>query len=229
MSDGGPIEKPKRLGRPRRDPTGYGEGEPREDILSAAADLFGNQGYRQTSTSQIAQIVGLRQASLFYYFPKKEDILSELLDRSVQRSLEFVERLAEVAPPADIGLYLLIRGDLKTLGGPPRNLGRLQFQPDVRGDNFKDFWTKHARLVQAYQDLVEAGVREGLFEPASPALTARFLCGLVEGASTLEGFPDERPEELWDFVTRQAIRSILADPGRIDDVAERARAMQESI
>jgi AcrR family transcriptional regulator len=68
------------VGRPRADPRSS-TADPQEEILAAAADLFATVGYTAASTRAIAQAVGLRQASLFHYFPRKEAILDELLDR----------------------------------------------------------------------------------------------------------------------------------------------------
>ena len=48
----------------------------REEILAAAAGLFAERGYAATSTRLIADTVGIRQASLYYHFANKEQILS---------------------------------------------------------------------------------------------------------------------------------------------------------
>ena len=53
------------VGRPRLVPTQF-EGSPREQILEVAARLFTSKGYAATSTREIAEAVGIRQASLYY-------------------------------------------------------------------------------------------------------------------------------------------------------------------
>ena len=79
------------VGRPRAVPQ-LVPADVREEILSAAAGLFETYGYTATSTRAIATEVGLRQASLFHYFARKDDILSELLDRTLRPTLEGVRR-----------------------------------------------------------------------------------------------------------------------------------------
>ena len=74
-----------RVGRARRTPTP--PADTREAILDVAAELFANKGYAATGTREIATMVGLRQASLFHYFARKEDLFAELLDRTVSPAL----------------------------------------------------------------------------------------------------------------------------------------------
>jgi AcrR family transcriptional regulator len=219
-----------RLGRPRANPNGRDGADPREEILTASARLFTSVGYAQASTKRIAEAVGLRQASLFYYFPRKEDILGELLDRTVQRSLDFVDRLGKGDAPPDIGLYLLIYNDLQTLCSPPGQLGWLVLQPDARSERFADFWKKHARLFDAYLSLVRAGQGEGLFNVDDPEMTARILSGLVEGVVSWSGPPIQNPgERVWEAVTEFALRGILADAEQIPTLRKRAKATQERL
>lgn len=50
----------------------------RELIIEVAAELFDRRGYHETSMQSIADRSGIRKASLYYYFRKKEEILVEL-------------------------------------------------------------------------------------------------------------------------------------------------------
>lgn len=212
-----------KLGRPRAIPDAGGDKDPREEILDAAARLFASDGYRQTSTKQIADAVGLRQASLFYYFAKKEDMLRVLLDRTVEASIEFVDRLGSVDAKPDVLLYALIYRDLMTLYSPPGNLGRLMFQPEARTPRFKGFWNQHTKLLNAYRDLVSAGADEGLLNVDDPKRATRILFGLVEGAATWDEPPsDVTDQELWTAISDFALRALLTRPGRIAEVRKKA-------
>ena len=75
-----------RAGRARAPRPRPGPPLPREQILVAAAALFVGQGFAAAIDAAIAEPVGIRQASLYYHFAGKDDILAELLDRSVRPS-----------------------------------------------------------------------------------------------------------------------------------------------
>ena len=55
----------------------------RERILSAAAELFAAQGFDAAPTSRIAEQAGVPKGLLFYYFPRKRDILTTLLEERI--------------------------------------------------------------------------------------------------------------------------------------------------
>ena len=50
----------------------------RQQILDVARRLFVDQGFDKTSLREVADGVGVTKAALYYYFPRKEDILLEL-------------------------------------------------------------------------------------------------------------------------------------------------------
>ena len=45
-----------------------------DEILDVAEQLFMQQGYKGTSTRQIAELLGITQPNLYYHFKRKEDI-----------------------------------------------------------------------------------------------------------------------------------------------------------
>jgi len=60
--------------------TGGGQTQPlqREQILGEAARLFQERGYERTRMQDIAATFGVTHAALYYYFPRKSDLLAEL-------------------------------------------------------------------------------------------------------------------------------------------------------
>ena len=84
---------PRQVGRARSIPRQRQGVSARVEILEAAAGLFSEHGYAATSTRSIALAVGIKQASLYYHFANKEDILAGLLEGTVQPSLSFATRL----------------------------------------------------------------------------------------------------------------------------------------
>src|SRR5262245_18946984 len=48
------------------------------EIMEAAARVFAERGYHGASTQDIADTLGIRQASLYYYFASKEAALEQV-------------------------------------------------------------------------------------------------------------------------------------------------------
>jgi AcrR family transcriptional regulator len=63
----------------------------RERILDRAASAFAELGYPSASMSQLAQACGTSKAGLYHYFPSKESLLFESLDRYTRRLVVLVQ------------------------------------------------------------------------------------------------------------------------------------------
>src|ERR1700693_2995911 len=153
---------PRPVGRPRALPQALSV-DVREEILAAAAGLFEQRGYTATSTRAIASEVGLRQASLFHYFARKEDILVELLDRTLRPTLEGVRSTHLEKYDPDLALWLLVRADAANLCRGPHNLGALQLLPEVQEPQFEWFWRRRRQLFRVYARQVARGCSSGEF------------------------------------------------------------------
>ena len=59
-------------------------------VLQAAARLFRDQGYAATSLRDVAKAAGMLPGSVHYRYATKEDILSALMERAIDRLIEGV-------------------------------------------------------------------------------------------------------------------------------------------
>ena len=68
----------------------------RQRILESATALFGRNGWRNTTTRDIAVGAGIASGTLFNYFPTKEAIAAELIAEALERAgAEFSKRQTE--------------------------------------------------------------------------------------------------------------------------------------
>jgi AcrR family transcriptional regulator len=82
---------------PRWEPTARWERWYRE-VLDAAATIFADKGYAGASTRDIAERLGVRQASLYYYFPSKEAALAAICELGVR---DFIANLQAIISNPD--------------------------------------------------------------------------------------------------------------------------------
>jgi AcrR family transcriptional regulator len=213
------------IGRPRAVPKEL-VGDVREEILSAAATLFERDGYTSTSTRAIGLAVGLRQASLFHYFARKEDILTELLDQTLRPTLDMARRISLKTFEADVALWILAREDVANLCSGPHNLGALQLLPEVRGPQFAWFWRRRQQLFKEYSSHISRGIAAESLPLADPWTTCDLVFGLVESVITARSQLRRRvstPSVIADGALRLCgvraarIRSMPALVARVED------------
>lgn len=191
---------------------GKHNGNPREEILDAAALLFSTVGYTTTTTRHIAEAVGLRQASLFHYFPRKEMILTELLDRTVGPTLKLVQELGGAGLDPESALWILVHDDVRLLCSGPYNRGALLMLPEARGPQFAAFWRRRDRLFAFYRRLLLDGQAAGAFPDAPRPLAADLIFSLVE--SVINARPSVRSNSETPRVYADAALRSLGVPGR---------------
>lgn len=203
---------------------------PRDEVLDVAARLFTTKGFAATSTREIAERVGIRQASLYYHFSGKDEMLSALLGETVRPSQEKVKQIDDDVPPEsfETALYLLALVDIHTLAEVPHNVGMLYQLPDVvsAGDGavYAEFQHARAELAAAYADFgSRLAARTGAAVSASGL--GSMLIGLVEGVITMrtEGIT------IQDSHTHEIAAGCLRLCGCTQERIDAARARAEEL
>src|SRR5215831_9207359 len=84
-------------------------------IIEAAARVFAERGLHGATTQDIANVLGIRQASLYYYFSSKEAALELVCLRGVEGFFEAAKAIAARPHTAQRRLTLLIASHLSPL------------------------------------------------------------------------------------------------------------------
>lgn len=84
----------------------YAKGaERREQIIQTATDVFATEGFEGTALKRVAELVGVREATLFHYFKGKQELLTAVLTERDRRALVSSEHeevgLGQMAPIAE--------------------------------------------------------------------------------------------------------------------------------
>ena len=140
---------------------GRNPGRPRRRsiaIMDAAAQVFAERGFHGASTQDIADVLGIRQASLYYYFPSKEVALEEVCLRGVEGFLEQAIAVAGGAGSAREKIERIIHTHLMPLGDRRAYvrtfLNERQFLPT-------ESRRRIGRLSRAYERLIEHILKTG--------------------------------------------------------------------
>ncbi|MFI2564261.1 TetR/AcrR family transcriptional regulator [Paenarthrobacter sp. NPDC018779] len=79
----------------------YAKGaERREQIIQTATDVFATEGFEGTALKRVAELVGVREATLFHYFKGKQELLTAVLAERDRRSVA-------VGEESEVGVRLM--------------------------------------------------------------------------------------------------------------------------
>jgi AcrR family transcriptional regulator len=179
------AEQPRRRpGRPRSAPRSRPDTSTREEILDAAARLFAKQGYEGTTTRQIAELVGIKQASLYYHFSDKSSIVLALLDGTVSPSVAFSDWVLALDVSPEVKLFSLARFDLEVILSDPWNMHVLFRIPDIAASDAAGAREELSALQERYIALSrQCAARFDALAGRDPVQESDFVLvfGLVEG------------------------------------------------
>jgi AcrR family transcriptional regulator len=74
-------------------------GQARDELLSAALEVFARRGYRQAGVDEIAAEAGYSKGALYWHFSSKEELLMALIEERIDAPTRAMVALLESAPP----------------------------------------------------------------------------------------------------------------------------------
>ncbi len=130
----------------------------KKDIYQAAALLFGEKGYENTSLDEIAKKADVAKGTIFYYFNSKDELFSDLVEEGINilseeiskitlQNIDIKEKLEKITEyhfsffKEHAGVCLMILGQL---------------------GSFQKRWHKDANLIRTkYMSILELLIQEG--------------------------------------------------------------------
>jgi AcrR family transcriptional regulator len=194
--------------------------------VGAASALFAAHGVESITMAQIAELAGLQQSSIYYWFRSKADILGSILERVNRIPLTIVERERAASGPVAPRLYRLVREDVLALCGFPFDINEIHRLAQRNPEDFAAYWDERRHLDDEVEALVAEGQATGELRAVDPRMAARTLLANDEATQNWfrGGGADTTAEALADHVAESAVRGLLVDPATADEARRAASA-----
>ncbi len=151
-------------------------------ILDAAQNRFARYGFSKVTMDEIAEDVGMAKASLYYYYPAKENVFRAVIRREQEEFLKQTEAILDKPHSAGQKLTAYVRRRL-TLGNQLLNLSALnaRFWQTIK-PTFKDLFVAFGQEeLHLLTRILREGKKSGEFAVHSPEKTADLLLHLLQG------------------------------------------------
>ena len=86
----------------------------RQTAIRAAATVFAEKGFHGACTKDIAERMGIKQGSLYYYFKSKEEALGEVCLYGIQDYVEHMATIADSEQPFEAKLVATVTSHLSS-------------------------------------------------------------------------------------------------------------------
>ena len=189
-------------------------------IVDAAANVFAERGYHGTTTQAIADVLGLRQASLYYYFPSKEAALELVCERGVDGFVESAEAILAGAGTPLEKLAALIAAHL-TPNASKRDyvkvfINERRYLPDA---SRRRIGRKSRRIERCFEEVIRAGIADGSMRAgADVRLTMLAVLGMMN--SVINWRADDQEANM-DRIAAELGQLVVAGLARLPSARKR--------
>jgi AcrR family transcriptional regulator len=154
-------------------------------MIKAAAQVFARRGYYGASTQDIADVLGIRQASLYYYFESKEAALEAVCADGVEDYVLRAQKILRTPAGATEKIAQLVFQHLapmaERLDFTLVFLRERRFLPEPARKRIRSVELRYERIIQR---IIEQGVASGEFRTGLDARMATLaLLGLGNSAA----------------------------------------------
>ena len=151
----------------------------REQILAAAVQLFAEYGYHAAPLRDIARIAGIQAASIYYHYPNKQALLTEIMETHMQHLNNGLEHiLREYTDPLQrlheaiahhIRLHTTYKSEFFIVDTELRSL---------EGENRPYILSLRDKYEALLQELLQDGMERGIFRPTDVKIASYALIAM---------------------------------------------------
>ena len=134
----------------------------RQAAIESAAAVFADKGFHGASTRDIAEHLGIKQGSLYYYFGSKEEALGEVCRFGIEDYVDRMHRIAASEQPFEAKLMATVTSHLSSYRERNEALkvynDERLYLPEEKRTTLKQMGSGYRQLLEG---IFEEGVRTG--------------------------------------------------------------------
>jgi TetR/AcrR family fatty acid metabolism transcriptional regulator len=154
-------------------------GNKRERIIAAAATLFGEKGYHNTTTAEIAESAGVAAGTIYIYFSSKEELLVAVFEEFLGAHMDRLREGVAREPTPEAKLRCLLRLGLELMEQNPDS-ARIFLSQLRQSTSMIKMVVK--RSSRAYKDIIEGVLEEGMRAGFCRQMNVRAAASMFFGA-----------------------------------------------
>jgi AcrR family transcriptional regulator len=155
-------------------------------IIESGARVFAERGFHGATTQDIADVLGIKQASLYYYFSSKEAALELVCLRGVEGFFDAAKAIAARPESARERLALLINSHLSPL------VNRADFvkvflneRQHLPTESRRRIGRWSRGLERIFEEVIKEGIAKGEFRAAlDPRMATLAILGMCNAVSS---------------------------------------------
>ena len=146
-------------------------------MLRAAARCFNRKGFSGTSLKDVADILGLTDAALYYYVRNKEELVYLCYVRAADVGREAMRRARDEGGSGYEIVARYLRYHVETMVGERGPIAIMSEIPSLKPDHRDEVLELSRKHSAAFEDLLERGIRDGSIATCDVRMTGNAIMG----------------------------------------------------
>ncbi|HGM3508027.1 TPA: TetR/AcrR family transcriptional regulator [Clostridioides difficile] len=155
--------------------------ERKSEILDTAEMLFCTKGYSKTTINDILNEVGIAKGTFYYYFKSKEEVMDAIITRIIDNDINIAKKIAlNPEIPVLEKFFQILMSQRPKVGDNKEKVIQQFHLPNNAEMHQKTIVKTILNFTPILAEVVEEGVREGIFNTKYPKETIEFLIASSE-------------------------------------------------
>jgi AcrR family transcriptional regulator len=191
----------------------------RMQIISVAARLFVERGYRATSLQDVADVLGVTRPALYYYFTSKEELLYAILSFAQDINEHTTSEVFESTTETELRLARLIYAEVLGVTGEvdsPATPLMVDEMDELSPEHFQEVAKRRRAHFDRHRGMLEELEAQGKLRDVDTTVATFGLLALISRVSSWFD-PKGRlsGEQVALEVTKLALGALLTDPASV--------------
>jgi AcrR family transcriptional regulator len=149
----------------------------RNRMLKAAARCFNLKGYSGTSLKDVADLLGLTDAALYYYVRNKQELVYLCYVRAADVGREAMQRAISEGEDGLETVRLYLRYHIEYMVGDEGPIAIMSEIPSLKPEHREEVLELSRKHSAAFEALLERGIADGSIGPCDVRMTGNAIMG----------------------------------------------------
>ncbi len=151
----------------------------KDRMLRAAARCFNQKGFSGTSLKDVAALLGLTDAALYYYVRNKEELVYLCYVRAAEVGRQAMDRAVREGRSGLEKILLYVEYHIATMVGEQGPVAIMSEIPSLETGHRDEILELSRRHAARFEELLEEGIADGSVAPCDVRMTGNAIMGSI--------------------------------------------------
>lgn len=151
----------------------------KDRMLRAAAQCFNQKGFSGTSLRDVASVLGLTDAALYYYVRNKEELVYLCYIRAADLGREAMEKAREDGVDGMDVMLRYLRNHIEMMVGDRGPIAIMSEIPSLNPEHREEVLAVSRKHSAAFEAILADGIADGSIAPCDVRMTGNAIMGSI--------------------------------------------------